>query len=206
MNKTRAENLSDGVFAIVITLLVFNLKLPETTGPVSNAQLWSMLGSIWPLVTSCALTFLVIAIFWVNHNFLFHILIKEYDRVINLMNILYLLFLVFVPFTAYLVGTHPYNQPAALIYGLNIIAVMAMSDTMVRYLAKHRDLRAELSSRFISQVKMRTYLTEASYILGILSTFFFIPASVFFYLFPIIFNIIPGSLNLMEKVFRFQLK
>ena len=205
MNKSRAESFSDGVFAIVMTLLVFEIRLPAVTGAVTNAQLWGMLATLSPLVASYMLSFLVLAVFWINHNFLFHSFIKELDRRLNLMNLIYLMFLVFVPFSANLFGTYPYNQPAALIYGLNILAVMVMSATMVRYLYRHKELRLEISSRLVKQARIRTGLTEVSYVLGILFSFFYIPASIFFYLFPLIFNIIPGTLNFIEKVFKFEL-
>ena len=206
MNKNRAEALSDGVFAIVMTLLIFNIKIPTVAGHVSNYEVWSMLGTLWPGVTSVAFTFLVVAIFWVNHNFLFHSFMKTFDRKLNLLNMIYLLFLVFVPLSANLVGTYPYNEPASLVYGLNILAVMILSDLMVRYIIKNAHLGFELSSRTMKQAKFRTRLSEGSYILGIISSFIFIPASVFFYLFPLIFNFIPGSLDFTEKLFGFELK
>ena len=205
MNKSRVEAFSDGVFAIVMTLLVFDIKLPAFTGPITNAEVWSLLASLSPLVVSYFLSFLVLAVFWINHNFLFHSFMKELDRKLNLLNLLYLMFLVFIPFSAQLFGTYPYNQPAALVYGLNILAVMIMSATMVRYLFKHKELRQEISSRLIKQARIRTSLTLVSYILGVLFTFIFIPLSIFFYLFPLIFNIIPGTLNLLEKLFKFEL-
>jgi uncharacterized membrane protein len=205
MNKGRAEAFSDGVFAIVMTLLIFDVKVPTIAGPVSNAQIWGMLGTLSPLIVSYALSFLVLAVFWINHNFLFHTFMKKLDRNLNLMNLVYLMFLVFVPFSAHLFGTYPYNEPAALIYGLNILAVMIMSASMVRYLARHKDLRNDLTPRLVKQARVRTTLSEVSYILGIVCSFVFIPASIFFYLFPLIFNIIPGTLNLVEKLFRFEL-
>jgi uncharacterized membrane protein len=205
MNKSRVEAFSDGIFAIVMTLLIFDVKVPTIVGPVTDTQVWMMLAALSPLIVSYALSFLVLAVFWINHNFLFHTFMKKLDRNLNLMNLVYLLFLVFVPFSAHLFGTYPHNQPAALIYGLNILAVMIMSASMVRYLAFHKDLRNELTPRLVKQARVRTALSEGSYLLGIFFSFFFIPASIFFYLFPLLFNIIPGTLNLVEKLFKFEL-
>ncbi len=206
MNKTRAEALSDGVFAIVMTLLIFNIKVPVMEGHVTNMEVWNMLGTLWPGITSVAFTFLLVAIFWVNHNFLFHSFMKSYDRKLNLLNTLYLLFLVFVPLSANLVGTYPYNEPASLVYGLNILALTIMTDLMVRYIKKNEQLGFEVSSRLMKQATFRTRLSEGSYVLGIIASFVFIPASVFLYLFPLIFNFIPGTLDFTEKLFRFELK
>jgi hypothetical protein len=62
-----------------------------------------------------------------------------------------------------------------------------------------------LESRLVKQARVRTNLTTYSYILGIICSFVFIPASIFFYLFPLIFNIIPGTLDLAERIFGFEL-
>ena len=205
MDKNRVETFSDGVFAIVMTLLVFDIKIPDVSGPITNAHLWVLIGSLSPLFVSYVLSFLVLAIFWINHNFVFHTYMKELDRYLNLMNMVYLLFLVFIPFSAHLFGTYPYNEPAALIYGLNILAVIFMSSLMTLRLRKHPELSHEISSRQGKQGRIRTRLTIYSYIIGIIFSFIFIPASIFFYLFPLIFNIIPGTLNLMERIFGFEL-
>jgi uncharacterized membrane protein len=165
-----------------------------------------MLGTLWPGITSVAFTFLLVAIFWVNHNFLFHSFMKDFDRKLNLLNTLYLLFLVFVPLSANLVGIYPYNEPAVLVYGLNILALTIMMDLMVRYLRKNDHLGFELSSRTMNQAKFRTRLSEGFYTLGIIFSFIFIPISVFLYIFPLIFNFIPGTLDFTEKLFKFELK
>ncbi len=50
MNKTRLEAFSDGVFAIVMTLLIFNIKVPVLAKPFTDADLWQALGNVWPLL------------------------------------------------------------------------------------------------------------------------------------------------------------
>jgi uncharacterized membrane protein len=205
MDKNRVEAFSDGVFAIVLTLLVFEIKLPVVSGHVTNAHLWQMIGTLSPLFISFILSFLVVGVFWINHNFLFHTFMKKMDRYINLMNMFYLLFLVFVPFSANLFGTYPFNQPAALVYGFNILAVMTMSAMMTQHLRKHPELRHDISKRLRQQARIRTRLTQTSYILGLIASFVYIPASVFFYIFPLMFNIIPGTLDFAEKYLPFEL-
>ncbi len=205
MDKSRIETFSDSIFAIVMTLLIFYIRVPDIAGPITDAQVWSVLASLSPLIISYFLSFLVLAVFWVNHNFMFHSFMKKIDSRINFLNLIYLLFIVFIPFSSSLFGSYPYNQPAALIYGLNIFAVMVLQAMMMQYMSSHKELRNELSSRIVKQVRIRTALTEGSYVLGILFTFVFTPISIFFYLFPMIFNIIPGSLNLVERLFKFEL-
>ena len=201
MNKTRLEAFSDGVFAIAMTILVFDVKLPDVAGIMTNAQLWYTLGALWPLITSFALSFLVLAVFWINHNFLFHSFTKGIDRYLNLMNMVYLMFIAFVPFAAHLFGTYPRLQPAALVYGVTILAIVFLMRVMVIHVRKRPELSREVSPRVLRQATIRANVTIISYILGIIASFVFIPVSVFFYLFPLIFNIIPGTLNLIENLF-----
>jgi uncharacterized membrane protein len=199
MNKSRIESFSDGVFSIVMTLLVFNIRVPVVLGEVTDIELWGMLVQLAPLIGSFILSFLVLAVFWINHNFLFHTILKTADRYINLMNMLYLLFLVFVPFSANLLGTYPLNKPAVLIYGFNILAVITMSLLMVGHILKNPEIHNKISKRQSQQAGIRTRLTFYSYVIGIVCAFVYIPISIFFYLFPLLFNIIPGTLNFAEK-------
>lgn len=205
MNKSRVEAFSDGVFAIVLTLLVFNLHVPDLVRPDSNAELLSKLALLWPSFASFLLSFLVVAVFWINHHFLFRIFIKEGDRITNLLNTLYLLFLVFIPFSSNLFGDYPQNQVAALIYGFNILATVFVLRVMISYVRRRPDHAHDVSSRIEKQARIRTNLTVGSYLVGVIFTFIFIPVSVFFYLFPMLFNIIPGTLTIFERIFGFEI-
>ncbi|KND50048.1 MAG: Integral membrane protein [Parcubacteria bacterium C7867-008] len=205
MDKTRVEFLSDGVFAIVLTILVIDIKLPEFAGEISNQELLMQLAELWPLFASFALSFLVISVFWINHNYLFHTLTKKVDRGLNLLNLLYLLFVVFIPFVAHMVGEHPYSSVAAIIYGFTILIVSLLAKAMFLHVLKRPELHHELSSRFLKQAHIRMTLTPVSYILGILCAPFFIGGSIFFYVFPMLFNLIPGSIDVLERMFRFEL-
>ncbi len=103
--------LSDGVFAIAITLLTFQLQV---TQPLANSKSWSELASaisdIEPKLESYTITFLVLGAYWMAHHRLFRG-IMSYDRPLLLLNLLYLLGVGFTPFPASLVGTYP-RQPA----------------------------------------------------------------------------------------------
>ncbi|MDB5237652.1 MAG: hypothetical protein JWL88_754 [Parcubacteria group bacterium] len=205
MNKNRIEALSDGIFAIVLTILVFDLKIPAGALVLTNADFLSQLLILWPVIVSITLSFIVICVFWINHNYLFHSFVKSVDRGLNLLNIVYMLFLVFIPFSARLVGEYPYIPAAAIVYGLDILMVSIFAKLMYRHVQKNAEMQHELSSRFLKQAHIRMTITPVSYFIGILCAPFFIPASIFFYLFPIVFNLIPGSLDFVERLFGFEL-
>ena len=67
MDSRRAESFSDGVFAVAITILVFNL-LPIGSGSLSSSKLVHELGSSWPYYLAYVVSFLTIGIMWMNHH------------------------------------------------------------------------------------------------------------------------------------------
>jgi uncharacterized membrane protein len=91
MEKGRIEAFSDGVFAVAITLLVLDLKLP------GKASVGSELGDQWPSYAAYLVSFLVIGIIWVNHHTLMGKLVRV-DRTLLFLNLLLLLFVTVIPF------------------------------------------------------------------------------------------------------------
>jgi Endosomal/lysosomal potassium channel TMEM175 len=83
--------LSDGVFAIAITLLIITIAIPATT---SDAGLPKALLALWPRYLAYVLSFLVIARFWVTHHLAFR-LIARYDATLVWLNLLLLMFVSF---------------------------------------------------------------------------------------------------------------
>jgi uncharacterized membrane protein len=206
MNKGRLEAFSDGVFSIVMTLLIFNIKVPTLVGAFTDNDLWVALGNVWPAIVIFMLTFAVLSIFWINHHFLFESFAKSIDRRLNLLNLAYLMFVVFVPFTATLWGEYGDHQPAAILYGLNIFIIVLISSFMSRYIRNSESLlHDDVTPRLMKQARFRSLVSLISYALGIAVTFIYAPLAAIFYLFPVIFNILPGTLNLAEKIFSFRL-
>ncbi len=207
MNKARLEAFSDGVFSIVMTLLILDVKVPELEQPVSDTSLLQAIGNVYPHIVLYALTFAVLSVLWINHHFLFQFFAKSVDRWLNLMNLAYLMFIAFVPFSANLLGMYSGHKPAAIIYGLNLLCIMLIATAMMRYIHKRPELQVEdsLTPREFKQAAFRGGLSISCYLIGMVCSFIFVPLAVFFYVFPVIFNIIPGTLNMAERIFGFRL-
>lgn len=105
MEKNRLEAFSDGVLAIIITIMILELKLPPGDG-------WIDFWALWPTLVAYLISFLFIAIYWVNHHLIFHD-----ARTINLgilwCNIAWLFAMSFIPFATAWVGSFP-SSPAPL--------------------------------------------------------------------------------------------
>lgn len=128
MDSGRLEAFSDGVFAVAITLLVFNLAVP---GPGKHQpSLAAQLGEHWPAFAAYVVSFATIGIIWVNHHALFRNF-SEIDRALLFLNLLLLFFVVSIPFAtntiaAYLRQGGPDASLAAAIYEA-VFVCMSMS-------------------------------------------------------------------------------
>jgi uncharacterized membrane protein len=201
MNKNRLETLSDGVFAIVMMVLIFDFRLP---GPHAGVALAQELQRLIPVFLTYAVSFIVLDMFWVAHNALFHIFIKNVNRIMIQLNMTYLAILSFVPFSAHVVGAYPHTTLAIIVYGFNIFLLGIMNYAMLRYaLASDEIDTAHVSSRTIKKATIRMIMTPIMTALGMVMTFVSIPTALFLYAFPICFNLIPGPgvLDWIEKRF-----
>jgi len=118
MNKNRLEAFSDGVFAIVITLLILNVKLPD---PVSGST-WTMVKSVFPNILSFVFSFIIIGIYWVAHHTMLHY-IQKINRTALWLNNLILLMVTFIPFPTSILGKFPFDETAIWLYVINISLV-----------------------------------------------------------------------------------
>jgi uncharacterized membrane protein len=116
MPKNRLEAFSDGVIAIVITLLVLEIHVPNLP---PHADGFAMAQALWKLAPSIAayvISFLICSIWWITHHNFVHDL-REVDRTLLWANNVFLLFLAFMPFPTALLGQHPGESVAAALYG-----------------------------------------------------------------------------------------
>lgn len=153
MKKNRLEAFSDGVFAIVITLLILNIKLPD----VQYAGLQNGLLKLLPDVGVYVLSFLIVGMYWVFHHFSFT-LIKDTDGVLIWLNIVFLLFISFMPFPAMLMGKYPYETMPMVIYIVNLMLANMCGFAMLIYLGKNRNLGAESLTDVVYRQQMLTYI------------------------------------------------
>ncbi|MEK9174002.1 MAG: TMEM175 family protein [Patescibacteria group bacterium] len=207
MDKTRLENLSDGVFAIVLTLLVIEIKVPEFHQvAVSNWDLWWALWDITPLFVSYYLSFIVLTMFWLAHHGLYSLIARNVDRIMILMNFFYLCMIAFIPFSSHLIGTYPNHELAFIIYGLNVLAIGGANLALFKYAIYSREIEtSHVTPRVFKQAVFRLTLTPFCTLIGLSIVFLSIPWALFFFAFPIFFNIIPGALNYLERRLPFSL-
>lgn len=139
MEKNRIEAFSDGVIAIIITLLVLELKVPHTEGVVSSHSLLSVLYGLTPKFLSWSLSFFMVLIMWVNHHRIFNN-IKKSDNGLLWINGLLLFCMSFVPFPTAFMGDY-FSQPVAMSFFGLCMGSAALSFYFLRlYLIRHAEL------------------------------------------------------------------
>ncbi len=113
---------SDAVFAIAITILVLDIKVPEIHDHViSNSLLWEKFSYSIPKIIGVLLSFFVIGLYWISHHKLFGY-ITVYNKKLLLPNLLFLLTIIFMPFTTSFLSEYynPGLTMPVILYSINI--------------------------------------------------------------------------------------
>jgi uncharacterized membrane protein len=186
----RVEAFSDGVLAIVITLLVLEIKVPDLPFPAGAHEAGKALIQLLPKFAGFFLSFLFIAVFWVNHHRFFS-LVREVDWGLLWLNNLLLLFLCFVPFPTAFIGDYPRNPAALALFALVLMLSGTAFNLMWRY-ALAKGLAREPSERSrIKRAIRRGLWGPVSYALSGVTAFWCIPLSWFIFLLVPVFYAIP---------------
>lgn len=171
-SKSRVEAFSDGIFAIIITLLVLEIKVPHIENHTSAGALTEALIALLPKFTSWIISFFTIAVIWVNHHRIFK-QIKTLDNGIFWWNAFLLLWSSFIPFPTAVLGDYPENQTSFVLYGI-VMALMALSFSLMRiYMLRNNGIIDEYvdMSAFRKGTMLSLLFGPAMYLLGIAAGF-----------------------------------
>jgi uncharacterized membrane protein len=178
----RLEAFSDGVFAVAITLLVLDLRVPtvESVGP---GDLLAALGMQWPNYLAYVTSFATILVMWVNHHTLFK-LIGRADRLLMIYNGLLLLLVCVVPFTTSLVAEYATSKgangrEAGAIYSGVFIFISIAFNLVWRYASKERRLLDGAAHQaHVDGVNRAFRFGPLAYVVALALALVFLPASL----------------------------
>ncbi len=204
MNKLRIEALSDGVFSIVMTLLIIEIKVPPLLKADDGLELWHKLWEIWPYFRSFYISFAILGMYWFSHHSLFHLFAKHANRNISYLNVLFLCLISLIPFSTHLIGQYPLNPVAVAVYGTNIVVIGIVQYWMLHVtIDDPQVLHEDVNPRLIMESTVRMLLPPIFAVVGIITGFFHLPLSFFLFAFPVLFNIIPSRMRFFERVYLF---
>ena len=151
MTKSRLEAFSDGVLAIVITIMVLELTLPAGDG-------FKDFFALGPVLLSYLLSYLFVAIYWVNHHLTFQH-IERINTKILWSNIVWMFTISLIPFTTAWVGKHPTSWAPLTVYFTDMALASISFHVMYYLIAKEHGEKFRLSVRSI--VSLATYSLAA---------------------------------------------
>ena len=172
----RAFNLSDGVFSIAMTLLVFGLAVPVMTpdGPPLSVLLLSM----WPEFLLYGLSFLILGVLWMMHHAVYDN-VRFSNSTLGWLNIFSLLFVALIPFSTSLIWKHGMNQTTALAYGMNFLGAAALLWLMFCYGTSKEELLKEGVDRSVLRAGRRMGFLYAAVLLLAIGLAFAEPVASF---------------------------
>lgn len=141
--RGRIEAFSDGVIAIIVTIMVLELHLPE--GALER-DLWTQLVlPLAPKLIGYGLSFLVVAIMWVNHHALMDT-VRRVDSAVLWLNLNLLFWMSLIPLVTGFWGDHPFDPPAVAAYGFVLFASAAAFTLFRRHLIVNETQSVELAA------------------------------------------------------------
>jgi len=189
MNKTRLEAFSDGVFAIVITLLILNVRVPD-----GQTLTLHSLRPLVPALATFVLSFIMVGVYWITHHHMLHF-ITQVNRRLLWLNLLVLLCVVFIPFPTSLLGTGFNNPLSVRLYGLSLIATNLSGLLFWLYVTSHRELMlSSVTSAFARTVVLIHSSPIIAYAVAVTVAGWSTKASLVLYAVVPLFFILPNPL------------
>ena len=167
MEQDRVEAFSDGVIAVIITIMVLDLKAPHGTD-------FAALAPLWPVFLSYVLSFVYIGIYWSNHHHMLK-LVRSVNGAVLWANLHLLFWLSMVPFTTGWMGENHFERGPTILYGANMLLCALAYTILQTTLIRHDGVDAPLARAVRADIKGKISL--ALYIAGIAAAWAFAPWS-----------------------------
>ncbi len=187
---SRMEAFSDGVIAIIITIMVFDLKLAGTPTEETIERDFALLA---PKFIWYAFSFLMLAIMWVNHHQLFH-QIKHTDRHLLWHSVHLLFWMSLVPFATSFIGSNPFLWQASAVYGMVFFMNAWAFNTLRGYVVRHSLLHDNINKHAHLRIRSKNKVALAVYLVAA------VVSTVSVYISFILFLVVPAMYFIPEKI------
>lgn len=203
MNHSRLDQLSDGIFAIVMTILVFEIKVPAVWGPIDNMGLWLQIKTLLPVFLSYVLSFFMLFTYWRAHHFFVSVYAKNIDSMLTNINALFFMLISLVPFSASILGEYNKNELSVIIFAIHTILIGLTLYWMRRYVLFSDHIKnPEITKREIRGSTIRTLAPVAFAIIAVPLSFWDVKFSLSLFTLAVIFNLSSYSTRLFEKTLK----
>ena len=158
MNKGRLEAFSDGVIAIIITIMVLEIKIPLGTD-------WALLKELLPVFCSYILSFMFVGIYWGNHHHLLHT-VKSVNSDIIWANINLLFWLSLVPFATGWMGENHFATNTIIAYAV-LLLLCGIAFTILQLVVEKTNPHNEQLTAAFARLKAKGFFSVICYVLAI---------------------------------------
>jgi uncharacterized membrane protein len=158
----RLAALSDGIFAVVMTLLVLDLRVPVVEGLHTEAALWHELGKLTPRLLTYFLSFLTLGIFWVGQQTQLNQLTRS-DRNLTWIHLGFLLGVSLMPFSTGLLAEFITYRLALVVYWLNLLLLGAVLFASLGYAERSGLMKDDTTAEMLAASRRRIVVHQALY-------------------------------------------
>lgn len=195
--KARVETFSDGIFAIIVTLLVLEIKVPHIENHDSVTELAAALWHLAPKVIAWMISFFTVCVIWVNHHRIFESM-TTIDQPFFWLNANLLLWCSLIPFPTALMGDYPTNPLAVSAYGA-VSFLMGIAFLLIRlYMWRHHEITQVSKEELGRGVKNVILFGPTPYLIGIICAWIYPLLAFALYAFVTIYFIFPRNTALTK--------
>jgi uncharacterized membrane protein len=189
LRLTRIEAFSDGVFAIIVTLLVLELKVPLLADHDSVGELGHQLLELLPKFLSWLISFIILCKFWLNHH---HVLglARHANYAMVWLNSIFLMGQSFIPFPTAMMGEYPTNALAVCAFGVVMAVNTVLFIVLYAYILGHL-IKPELVATEDPHIVRKSFVGVVSYLLGSAAAWGSVHVAFAIYLLTPLFFIVP---------------
>jgi uncharacterized membrane protein len=209
IGTTRVETFSDGVIAIIITIMVLSLKLPDFTKEVTQVSIRVSLQQMLPNFVTYSFSFMMIGIFWLNHHHMFHLLEKT-DEALLVQNLFFLFWMSLIPLATAFIGSNPLISESVAFYGfvmlMTTLAFSIMRSYSIRkklvYIDKDKNVTKKIYGVSL-RARTKSYVGFIAYLCSVPLAFVNVYLAFVCFIVPPILFFIPDGIDdeeLAEKI------
>ncbi|HEU5121073.1 MAG TPA: TMEM175 family protein [Candidatus Nitrosocosmicus sp.] len=196
-DKGRLEALTDGVFAIIMTILVFNIVVPElklfAEGDYASERLAAKFADLWPEFLAYVISFSTLGAFWVAHHRVFRWILYV-NRPLIWINISFLMIIGLIPFSTTLLTQYFDSQNSIFVFSSNAILAGLLIYSIYYYVKHNTELVDSSVQVLIEKSSSRRVLAMVlTYSVSIIFSFIYLPLSIFLLLLVLVPEIIPDK-------------
>lgn len=199
MKPQRLDQLADGIFAIVMTLLALELKVP-LVNEISDFSLWQAITNMSGFFITFLLSFALLFTYWRAHHFIVSVYAQNLTAGLINFNAVFFFLIILIPFSAEFLGTYSHEAVGIMVYGFNVILVGSVLYFMRRYIERNPEIHnASLHKGDIISGYVRILFPVFSSIIAIALSLYNPTFSLILFTLAILFNLFPSSTRVIHS-------